>query len=115
MRLWSGVAAGRAAVVTLAGQDFIGEAWKLEAKGEAVEARDQLQKAAEAAPNNPLALEAYAEFLDRHRDPDARKAYANLDQLLSRNGASMPERAKVARRLLILDMIAADRPAAARH
>jgi hypothetical protein len=115
MRLWCVFAAGIAASVGIVGQDFSGEAWQLEAKGDALEARDRLQKTADAAPNNPLALQAYAEFLDRHRAPEARQAYTALDQLLSRNGASAAERAKVARRLTALDLIAGDRPAALRH
>src|SRR5579863_3042050 len=114
MRLWC-VFAGIAASVGIVGQDFSGEAWQLEAKGDALEARDRLQRAAEGAPNNPLALQAYAEFLDRHRAPEARQAYTTLDRLLSRNGASAAERAKVARRLASLDLIAGDRPAALRH
>src|ERR1700693_5779345 len=115
MRLWCVFAAGVAAAVGVFGQDFSGEAWQLEAKGDAMEARDRLQRAVEGAPNNPLALQAYAEFLDRHRAPEARQAYINLDQLLSRNGASAAERAKVARRLAALDLIARDRAAAPPH
>src|SRR5579863_3969342 len=114
MRLWC-VFAGVAAATGMFGQDFSADAWQLEAKGEALEARDRLQRAVESAPNNPLALQAYAEFLDRHRAPEARQAYAALDQLLSRNGASAAERAKVARRLAALDLIAGDRPAALQH
>ena len=43
MRLWCVFAAGVAAAVGIVGQDFSGEAWQLEAKGDAVEARDRLQ------------------------------------------------------------------------
>jgi len=92
-----------------------GEAWKLEAKGEGAEARSQLQKAAESAPDDPLALEAYAEFLAYHRDPAARGEYQKLLQLFSGNGASPGERAKVARRLVELDLMAGDRAAAQTH
>jgi len=46
-----------------------------QAKGDAGEAREQLRKSAEAAPNDPLALEAHAAFLGQHRDPAARDAY----------------------------------------
>ena len=53
-------------------QDLGSEAWQLETKGEGVEAQARLQKAVEAAPNDAAALRAYAEFLDRHRDPGAR-------------------------------------------
>jgi tetratricopeptide (TPR) repeat protein len=99
----------------LPAQTLTGEAWKLEAKGDAAEARNQLQKATEGAPNNPLALEAYAEFLGHHRDPGARGAYEKLLQLYSNNGASPAERAKVARRLVELDLMAGDRAAAQTH
>lgn len=96
-------------------QNLTGDAWKLEAKGDAAEAREQLQKAADASPNDPLALEAYAEFLGQHRDPAARGAYEKLWQLLSRNGASAAERAKTARRLVELDLLAGDRESAEKH
>jgi hypothetical protein len=92
-----------------------GEAWKLEAKGDAAEARSQLQKAAEGAPKNPLALEAYAEFLAYHRDPGARGEYEKLLRLYSSNGASPGERVKVARRLVELDLMAGDRASAQTH
>src|SRR5690349_8344861 len=89
--------------------------WRLEAKGDPGEAREQLRKSAAGAPNDPLALEAYADFLSQHRDPAAREAYEKVYKLLSRNGASAGERARVARRLAELDLIAGDRAAAASH
>src|ERR1700712_128828 len=104
MRFYRAIATGIVAVMgfalhlgaqNLTSPRLPGEAWKLEAKGDAAEARGQLQKAAEAAPNDPLALEAYAEFLAHHRDPTARGEYEKLSQLLSRNGASPGERAKI--------------------
>ena len=98
-----------------ASQDLTRSAWRLEAKGDGAEARAQLLRAAERGPNDPLALQAYAEFLDRHRDPAVRAAYENLQALLSRNGGSTGERAKVARRLAELDLIAGDRAAAEKH
>ena len=96
-------------------QTLTGDAWKLEAKGNAAEAREQLQKAANLSPNDPLALEAYAEFLGEHRDPAARAAYEKLWQLLNRNGANAAERARAARRLAELDLLAGDRPSAEKH
>ncbi len=94
-------------------KDLSGEAWQLETKGEALQARERLQKAAES--NDPAALRAYAEFLDRHRDPAARKIYAKLDQTLARTNAARDQRAAVARREAILDLIAGDESAAAKH
>src|SRR5579885_93270 len=102
--------------VTVAGafaQDLSGEAWQLESKGEALQARERLQKAAES--NDPGALRAYAEFLDRHRDPAAREAYGKLDQALARANAAKEQRAAVARREAILDLLAGDETAAAKH
>jgi len=93
-------------------QDFAGETWQLESKGDAIQARERLQKAADASPHDVTALRAYAEFLDRHRDPSARAVYAKLDQALSANA---PERAAVLRRLAILDLVAGDREAAVKH
>src|SRR5947209_11349738 len=104
-----------AAAVGASAQDLAAEAWQLESKGEALQARDRLQKAVEAAPNNAAALRAYAEFLDRHRDPAAREAYTRLDQALASNTASPNDRTLVNRRLAVLDMIEGDRAAAGRH
>jgi hypothetical protein len=96
-------------------QDLGGEAWRLETQGEALQARDNLQKAVGASPNDPAALRAYAEFLDRHRDPAAREVYARLEQALTRTNAPREQRAAVARREAILDLIAGDQASAARH
>jgi hypothetical protein len=96
-----GLAVGRA-------QDVAGETWRLESRGEAQQAREQLKKA--AASGDAAALRAYAEFLDRHRDPEARAVYAKLEPALS--GA---EKAAVLRRLAMLDLLAGDRDAASRH
>lgn len=92
------------------GQDVSGEVWRLESKGEAQQAREQLRKAAAASPSDPSALRAYAEFLDRHRDPDARAAYARLEGALSGS-----DRIAVLRRLAILDLLAGDRESAVKH
>jgi len=105
----SGPAQGSAA------QDLGGEAWQLESKGEAVEAQARLQKAVEAAPNDAAALRAYAEFLDRHRDPAAREVYAKLAQALDRSKAPREQRAAIARREAILDLIAGDTASATKH
>ena len=79
----------------LCAQDFAGESWQLESKGDAQQARDRLQKAADAAPNDPTALRAYAEFLDHHRDPAARAVYVKLEKALP---AGSPDRTVVLRR-----------------
>jgi hypothetical protein len=115
MRLLSVSAALFVVSAGLMCQDFIGDAWRLEEKGDGAEARDQLRRVAESQPNNPLALEAYAEFLDRHHDAGARETYGTLSQLLARNSGTASERAKIARRLTILDLLAGDRAGAAKH
>src|SRR5579871_150673 len=94
-------------------RDLSGPAWALEMKGEALQARERLQKAADSG--QPDALRAYAEFLDRHRDPSAREVYAKLDQALTRSNAPREQRAAVARREAILDLLAGDQSAASKH
>ena len=100
-------------LVSVAAQDLAGEARQLENKGEGLQARERLQKAVETAPNDAGALRAYAEFLDRHRDPSAREVYAKLARALS--NAPPEQRAAVARRQAVIDLIAGDQTAAARH
>ena len=96
------------------GQDLATQAWHLESSGDGEQALASLRQAATAAPNDPLALRAYAEFLERHHDPAAREIYARLSQLLQRTSAPAGQRAAVAQRLAILDLLAGDREAAAR-
>jgi hypothetical protein len=88
--------------------DFAAHAWQLEAKGEAAEARDYLQRAAQTGGVD--AQLAYAQFLDRHRDPTARDAYEKVWQ-----AARGEQRELAARRMVVLDLIAGDREAAQRH
>jgi hypothetical protein len=89
--------------------------WKMETGGQAAEAQMSLERAANATPPNASAIRAYAEFLDRYRDPAARSAYAKLAQLLENTSAPAAERAQVNRRLATLDLAAGDRDAAAQH
>src|ERR1700691_6199766 len=88
--------------------DFAAHAWQLEAKGEAAEARDYLQRAAQTGGVD--AQLAYAQFLDRHRDPTARDAYEKVW-----SAARGEQRELAARRMVVLDLIAGDRDAAQRH
>ena len=96
----------------ISAQDPAGDIWQMESKGDAQQASERLRKAVEASPNDAGALRAYAEFLDRHRDPATRAVYATLDQALASNA---PERASVLRRIVIPDLLAGDRDAATRH
>ena len=86
------------------------KARQLELSGDASEGRAVLQRAAQAANAGPEALQAYADFLDSHRDPEARPI---LEKLLK---VSTGKRANyVARRLVLLDLLANDRASALRH
>jgi hypothetical protein len=96
-------------------QDLSAEAWQLESKGEAAQARERLQRAADAAPNDVRTLRVYAEFLNRHRDPAAREVYGKLAEALAKANAPQAERAAALRNLVILDLLAGDRAAATRH
>jgi hypothetical protein len=91
-------------------QDLSERARQLEMKGDGPGARALLQQAANETPPNPGALKAYAEFLDRHRDPSAGELYERL--LTVSEG---PERVEVARRLLLLDARTGDWSAAQKH
>jgi hypothetical protein len=97
------------------GQDVATQAWRLESGGDGEQALESLRRAATAAPNDPVVLRAYAEFLERHHDPAAREAYGRLSQLLQRTNAPAEQRAAVAQRLAVLDLLAGDREASARH
>jgi hypothetical protein len=97
------------------GQDLPSQAWRLERGGDGEQALAILRQAATASPNDAAALRAYAGFLERHHDAGAREAYNRLSQLLQRTGAPADQRAAVAQRLAVLDLLAGDREAAARH
>ncbi|MDX2151127.1 MAG: hypothetical protein SFV54_10355 [Bryobacteraceae bacterium] len=77
-------------------------------------ARSALQRAVQASPDNAEALAAYAQFLDKHRDPDARAVYEKLLGVLERAG-NREKASQTARRLALLDLIAGDRDAAERR
>ena len=99
----------------LGAQELSAQAWELETKGEAGQARQSLQKAAESRPNDAAAAPAYAEFLDRHRDPDTRMEIGSFCWRRNICMARASERMIAARRLAILDLLAGDRAAAVRH
>ncbi|MGD0133798.1 MAG: hypothetical protein ABSE57_17245 [Bryobacteraceae bacterium] len=94
--------------VAQAADDFTTHAWQMESKGDAAEARDYLQRAAQTGGVD--AKLAYAQFLDRHRDPAAREAYQNVWKV-----AKGEQRELAARRMVVLDLIAGDRDATERH
>ena len=121
MRLWTnrsncsgclavGLAVGLAfSAAQASAQDVAAEAWRLEKSGDGEQALGTLRQATVATPNDPVALRAYAEFLERHHDPAAREAYTRLSQLLQRTNGSTEQRAAVAQRLAVLDLLAGDR------
>jgi hypothetical protein len=80
----------------------------MESKGDAAGAREFLQRSAQSG--TPDAIEAYAQFLDRHHDPAAREAYEKM--LTASQGE---QRALAAQRLAILDLLVDDRDAARNH
>ena len=90
------------------------EARQLEAKGDALGARTALEGLVRSAPGDTAALATYAEFLDRRSDPAARETYEKLLEALKSSGDGS-KTAQVARRLVVLDLLAGDQSAAVRH
>ncbi len=101
------------AVQQAGAQPVLQEARRLERAGDPLRARQLLQRAVRATPNDVAVLSAWAEFLDRYRDPEARRAYRSLLEALP--GSDRERRARVARRLTALDLLAGDRNSARRH
>lgn len=83
---------------------------QMEKSGDPSGARTLLARAAQNAPSDPVALAEFAGFLDRRGDPAAREAYRKLLPLLNDPG----KKASVAKRLVVLDLLAGDRAAAER-
>lgn len=96
-------------------QDLGAEAWRLDMQGRSAEAEQRLREAAASAPDDLAALRSYAEFLDRHRSPATRQAYAALADAMQRNGAPAADRAAVDRRLAMLALLDGDRAAASQR
>src|SRR6478752_1425586 len=82
--------------------------------GDMAGTRATLARAAQSNPNNAAALIAYAEFLDRYGDSQARDAYAKAVATL-RNSGDTSRAGVMAHRLALLDLLAGDRAAAARN
>ncbi|MCC6341674.1 MAG: hypothetical protein IT166_05720 [Bryobacterales bacterium] len=92
--------------------DVAAQARRLEYGGEAAQAGGLLRKAAEERPNDAGAQIAYAEFLDRYRDPGTRAAY---EKALRLTDADHSKRVAIAHRLILLDLMANDSAAVSRH
>lgn len=87
------------------------QVWEWKSRGELSEARRVLETAASRTPGDFGAQLRFARFLDVHRDPAARAAYAKV---LSSNAP--PEVKKdAARRTAQLDLMAGDRASAERN
>ena len=97
-------------ITVLAQTEVVTKARQLEKEGNSLEARSVLQKAAEDGGAGPQDLANYAEFLDRHHNPEARVVYAKLLAKVDGRRAN-----DVARRLVVLDLLAGDRDSALRH
>lgn len=110
MRVLFPVLLACASCAAFASTTEIAKARLMEKEGDSAGARAVLEKNASAPGADATDLAAYAEFLDRHRDPAARSAYENLLRSLSGEKA-----AAIARRLVLLDLLAGDRDAAIRH
>lgn len=92
-------------------QEATSKARQMENQGDALGARALLKSGGQQSTADLL---AYAEFLDRHRDGEARAVYEKaLSQLNRAEDHARLE--SVARRLLILDAVVDDRDAAMRH
>jgi hypothetical protein len=86
--------------------ETIERALQMERSGQPGDARALLEREASASPSNAESLLAYAEFLDRYRDPARGEAYERAYQAL---GSSQPEeKRKVARRLAVISMLRGD-------
>jgi hypothetical protein len=101
------------AVSILAGSQTLDQARQLEHSGDSMRARALLARAAQTSPDDVTALTEYAEFLDRYGDPGCRDAYRKLVELLG-NAGNTARRAEIAKRLLVLDLLAGDKAAVTR-
>ena len=101
-----GLSAEPAAEVVRRSQQF-------ERTGETIRARAELARAAVGAESESETHLAYAEFLDRYRDPERRAAY---EKVLARLDASQQDRrSSILRRLVLLSLIEGDREAARKY
>ncbi len=111
--LW---ALGGALICGCAGaQDLASRAWDLERSGDAAGAERMLRQTAAGSPDSAISQRSYAEFLERHRSPEARAAYETLAVVLERSRAPQAERAAVQRKIAVLDLLSGDRASAIRH
>ncbi len=110
----SSIAAALFFLSVLRGNEAVDRARELEKSGDVQGARAALVAAVEQAPNDVDALTEYAAFLVRYGDTDSRSAYAKAFEAIEKSG-NRARLVPVARELALLDLLAGDRAAAARH
>jgi hypothetical protein len=98
--------------IPVSASEALSQAREMEKRGDGKAAYLMLQRAVQTSPDDLTALSDYAEFLDLHRDPEARRVYEKL--LIAARGTPQ-KAAPIARRLALLDLIAGDRAAAEKH
>lgn len=92
------------------GQTLPEQVRKLEAEGQVSDARALVTRAVQDKPDDPAAVAAMAEFLDRHGDAACRNYYEKLLTL-----GDGTQKSAAARRLVLLDLMAGDEAAAQKH
>ena len=107
------VAAGLFSLSVLPAWQNAAQTGQLGAAVDADETRSVLASAVQKNPGSAAALKSYAEFLEQYGQPEARLVYARLLAQVRRAGGAAEE-AEIARRLVILDLLAGDGEALAR-
>lgn len=88
-------------------QDPIQQSWQLEMKGDSTAARELLERVMGSSSNNFAYARAYAEMLERYRNPGAKAAYEKALSLMKSNGGSTAEQSAIERRLRVIDALRA--------
>jgi hypothetical protein len=91
--------------------DATERAHKLEDAGDSAASREVYTQALKITPNDGELCTAYAEFLERYHDSSARAEYRRAAGIWKKENQTR-EAAAVARRAVVLDLIAGDRKAA---
>ena len=91
--------------------EAVDRAHQYEDVGDSAMVRDVYSKALEASPRDPELLNAYAQTLERYRDPGAREAYRK-SAVLWKSAGRAPDALAAERRAVLLDLIAGDHAAA---
>ena len=93
--------------------EVLQQSQEYERAGQPLRARAVLARAAETSAGDADTQFAYAEFLDRYRDPNRREAYGKTRELL--DDGSSDRKQKVLRRLVLLSLVEGDNAAAKKH